>query len=66
MSTTPDKIETSQINPIEISDSIASISQAAFIIDEEKETKREETKIPFAMIALTAITGLFLIHRIKS
>ena len=66
MSTSPENIETSQIDPLEISDSITAISQAAFIIDEEKDKKGEETKIPFAMIALTAITGLFLIHRIKS
>jgi hypothetical protein len=60
-------IETAAVGIDKKQDSISEISQEAFLMDEEdNRSKPEETKIPFAMIALTAITGLFLIHRIKS
>lgn len=60
-------IETAAVGIDKKQDSISEISQEAFLLDEEdNRSKPEETKIPFAMIALTAITGLFLIHRIKS
>ena len=61
----PDPADVAQIDDGIIPDSGVGISQESFL---SEDTMPEKTKkeIPFAMIALTTITGLFLYHRIKS
>jgi len=61
----PDPADVAQFDDGIIPDSGVGISQESFL---SEDTMPEKTKkeIPFAMIALTTITGLFLYHRIKS
>jgi hypothetical protein len=49
-----------------ISDSITAIQQESFLTADEPLEEESKTSIPYGIITMAAITGLYLLHRNKS